>query len=184
MTAPKLWSERDFDECCYPVSGEGRFTMVCAVVGRGSYCEAHRKELAEECAPTRRNKPKVRVVTPARPPRIAAPKPPKSPRPLPPRPLVKAGPSLRAARLEWLMARVARKYRVSADEVIGPTRWGYLIPARQEFFYLAHHAGYSYPVMGRFCGGRDHSTAWHGKIRHEARLAAFEATRLRWDEAA
>jgi hypothetical protein len=36
MTQPKLWSERDFDECCYPVSGKGRKTMVCAVVGRGS----------------------------------------------------------------------------------------------------------------------------------------------------
>lgn len=47
MTEPKLWSDRGFDECCYPVSGEGRFTLVCAVVGRGSYCETHRLELHE-----------------------------------------------------------------------------------------------------------------------------------------
>lgn len=49
MTA-KLWNERDFDECCYAVSGKGAKTMVCATPCRGSYCETHLAELQADFA--------------------------------------------------------------------------------------------------------------------------------------
>lgn len=168
MTQPKLWSDRDFDECCYPVSGEGRFTMVCAVVGRGSYCEAHRREMAEEYD----LKPRlIQKISEAK------------RQPPAPEPAV-AGPSFRGMTLSWLASRVARKYGVTVDEIKGRGRSPRVNLPRQEFFYLAHHAGRSYPAAGRFCGDRDHTTAIWAKKRHEARVEAFEATRLRWDEAA
>lgn len=41
----KLWSERDFDECCYPLDGLGRATIVCGWPASGAYCPAHREQM-------------------------------------------------------------------------------------------------------------------------------------------
>lgn len=40
----KLWLERAFGECAYPVSGDGADTFSCCapIEGEGSYCGAHR----------------------------------------------------------------------------------------------------------------------------------------------
>lgn len=61
MTQPKLWSERDFDECCFAVSGISHETMVCAAPCRGSYCAEHRLVPVEDYPVARRVKPRARV---------------------------------------------------------------------------------------------------------------------------
>lgn len=38
----KLWSERRLGECCYPIGGAGRATMVCGRPCDGCYCPGHR----------------------------------------------------------------------------------------------------------------------------------------------
>jgi GcrA cell cycle regulator len=37
----KVWTERAFGECAYPISGEGADTVSCANPCSGSYCPAH-----------------------------------------------------------------------------------------------------------------------------------------------
>lgn len=165
MAEPKLWSERDFDECCFAVSGVGNETMVCAEPCRGSYCKLHRGQMVMEIAEAeqlRRDRERLRarrahLRRELRAAAALAAAQPKSPPP----------PSLQA-----IIADVAARHRVSVEELRGPSRHRYLIIPRQEFFYEAHRHGKSYPQAAAFCGGRDHTTALHGKRRHEARLSA------------
>lgn len=58
-TNAKRWSDRDFDECCYPVSGYGNDTMVCAQACEGSYCRLHRSEMVADFTTRPREAAKV-----------------------------------------------------------------------------------------------------------------------------
>jgi len=57
-------------------------------------------------------------------------------------------------------------------EIVSQRRQSALVEARHAFFDLARTlTSKSYPQIGAFCGGRDHSTVWHGiqKVsRHRA----------------
>lgn len=66
---------------------------------------------------------------------------------------------------------VGDAYGVTMEEIRGPRGPRQLHPARFAFYHAAQRAGYSYPVIGRFCGGRDHSTVWDGVRRHAKRLS-------------
>lgn len=75
--------------------------------------------------------------------------------------------------MQSIIERVAEKHGITVEDIKDPKRnrcsRRYAWP-RHEFFYEAHMIGRSYPQAGAFCGGRDHTTALHGKREHEKRL--------------
>lgn len=81
-------------------------------------------------------------------------------------------------RLPDIVAIVARKYRVTEAEIMGPSRKRHASQPRHEVMYLAYEQRwadgrrrYSYPQIGAFLGGRDHTTVIAGIRRHKKRLA-------------
>ena len=54
--------------------------------------------------------------------------------------------------------RVAARYGLTFNEMIGPSRMRPCPRARAEFYRLLRQCGWSYPKIGMFCGGRDHAT--------------------------
>ncbi|WP_422383259.1 helix-turn-helix domain-containing protein [Roseibium album] len=65
--------------------------------------------------------------------------------------------------MKKIMQEVADKHEISVHEIKSASRKRVIIPARHEFFYRAKTETLkSYPDIGRFCGGRDHTTVLHG----------------------
>lgn len=66
----------------------------------------------------------------------------------------------------WLddIARVVcGVYGVRKVDFVSPRRAVTCVEARQVFYWLArYYTSFSYPQIGQFCGGRDHSTIIHG----------------------
>jgi len=69
-----------------------------------------------------------------------------------------------------IMQDVAERHGLTVDDIKSPSRVHRIVVARQETYYLLREAGYSYPQIGRFCGGRDHSSVVHGVGMHENKL--------------
>jgi len=89
----------------------------------------------------------------------------------PPVPVFIPKPPKADARLSTrILYDVATRHNMTVAEMIGKDRRPRYIRARQEAMYLLRHAGYSYPQIGRFVGGRDHTTALHGERKHAARI--------------
>ena len=60
---------------------------------------------------------------------------------------------------EMIVEAVATKYGQLVGDLIGPSRTRPLVTARHVAIYLTRNlTDYSYPMIGRFFGGRDHST--------------------------
>jgi chromosomal replication initiation ATPase DnaA len=58
---------------------------------------------------------------------------------------------------------VARRYGLPVSQLLGPSstphaRSGTAPAARRELYAVLRSRGWSYPQIGRFCGGRDHTT--------------------------
>lgn len=83
---------------------------------------------------------------------------------------------------------VAIKHGLTLADLIGPYRAPKVAHARQEAMWvLFQERRWSYPQIGRFFGGRDHTTIMHGVRRHQSRLdeaAAGAAPPLRLVRAA
>lgn len=76
-----------------------------------------------------------------------------------------------------IVADVAFERDVSEGDLIGPSRARWISHPRQEAMwrcYEEHRANglrvYSLPSIGRFFGGRDHTTVLHGIRAHEKRI--------------
>jgi len=69
-----------------------------------------------------------------------------------------------------IIETVAEKHGMSVEEIMARSRKDRIVAARHEAFYLLREAGYSFPQIGRFFGGMDHTTALHGAVKHEAKL--------------
>lgn len=77
----------------------------------------------------------------------------------------------------WLMPEiielVAEAYDLKVDDLLGHCRERRLAWPRQHAMWLmSQQAHLSLPMIGRFLGGRDHTTVLHGIKRHQDRLAA------------
>ncbi len=146
-TAPKLWRDRDFDECCYPVSGVGPETMVCAEPCSGSYCPKHRRELDARLIvkrPKRAQRPKlVRKTNPL----CGKPR-----KPLP------------EQTMRRVLDSVCRDWSVSPDVVLSQSRDPQVTFARQMLMWQLRQLDYSFPSIGAAVG-RDQSSAQHGVRR-------------------
>ena len=69
--------------------------------------------------------------------------------------------------LKHILIGVCVKYGLTRAEVKSKRRTRNLIPARQEFCYRAvMETPASMPQIGRFLGGRDHTTVLHAARRH------------------
>lgn len=61
-----------------------------------------------------------------------------------------------------IAAEVAEKHNVTVERMRSQDRRRVFIPPRFEAWALCHAAGFSTPVIGRFFGGRDHTTILNG----------------------
>lgn len=74
-----------------------------------------------------------------------------------------------------IIALVSGLTGISVADITGHSRFRHIARARQLVMYLAHHhAGRSYPHIGRHLGGKDHSTVLHGVRQVAANPARFE----------
>lgn len=75
-----------------------------------------------------------------------------------------------------VLGEVAEKYELHPDVILGTARLAHAVRARQEVMYRLHYeTGRGSVQIGRFLGGRDHSTVLHGIRRHKARIDAGDA---------
>ncbi|PZU10037.1 helix-turn-helix domain-containing protein [Sphingomonas sp.] len=75
----------------------------------------------------------------------------------------------RAPRLADIQAAVCRQYRIRPADLLGPSRRRTISRPRQIAMYLATRLTHrSIPDIGRFFGGRDHSTVYHARDRISA----------------
>jgi hypothetical protein len=152
---PKLWNERDFDECCYPVGGVGRFTTVCAKRCNGCYCTEHRQMLDEayyvrpKAAKIRSDQRRVDRINAARPVINVVQLP---------------------TDLPTLAAQIAHYHEIAVEDLIGHSRKRHICLARLEFYSWARQTGNGLVKIGKFCGGRDHSTVLGGIKSYQARM--------------
>lgn len=74
------------------------------------------------------------------------------------------------ARIDDIVAKVARAHGFAAEDLIGPSRVPDLCRARDEAVHLLRAAGFSTPRIGRYLGGRDASTIMTASARHRKLL--------------
>lgn len=70
--------------------------------------------------------------------------------------------------LHTIAIEVCERHKISFGEFISPCRKLVYAKARQEFSYLAHKSGASYPAIGKFLGGRDHTTIMHADRKYKS----------------
>lgn len=80
---------------------------------------------------------------------------------------------------EFIQQTVAEAYNVSLSDLLGKRRTQNIALARQVAMYLVRRlTGYSYPEIGAFFGGRDHSTVIHANKIISERLQSETDLRL------
>lgn len=73
--------------------------------------------------------------------------------------------------MKAIAQEICARYHVGIGELRGDGRRRYIARPRQEFYALAYETGrFSYPQIGRWCGGRDHSTVIYGARAHWKRV--------------
>ncbi len=72
-----------------------------------------------------------------------------------------------SARATIITKSVAVKHRLTVNDIKGPFRRKEIVEARHEAFYrLRTETTMSYPAIGRFLGGKDHTTVLNGVSKH------------------
>jgi chromosomal replication initiator protein len=72
-----------------------------------------------------------------------------------------------------IVARVAAKHGLTLADLKGPDKTKRVTHPRQQAMAELYATGrYSLPALGRYFGGRDHSTVLHGVKAHWARIQA------------
>lgn len=67
---------------------------------------------------------------------------------------------------------VCERHKLAFRELVGPEKKKRISVPRQEFMALAHDTGrFSTTQIGKFCGGRDHTTVVYGIQRHRQKVA-------------
>lgn len=66
-----------------------------------------------------------------------------------------------------LLLAAAEMFDVHPRDITGPSRFGFLLPVRFALYKALSLRGWSKTDIGRFVGGRDHSTVCHGVKRAE-----------------
>ena len=79
------------------------------------------------------------------------------------------------ARIREIAAEVAQKYQVTLERMKSHDRRAVFNMPRYEAWHLCHKEGITTPVIGRYFGGRDHTTILHGLGRYRAKAKAPES---------
>lgn len=80
-----------------------------------------------------------------------------------------------------LVAKCSEMFDVHPRDLLGPARFGFLIPARFALYKAMRIRGWSFAQIGRFMN-RDHSTVIHGVARAEYIMARDEQYREKVQE--
>ena len=82
---------------------------------------------------------------------------------------------------EQILTAVARHFKVSTEQLTGPSRARAVSVPRQLAMYLIRReTGASLPAIGELLGGRDHTTILHGCTKIGNQIEADEALRRDW----
>jgi len=74
-------------------------------------------------------------------------------------------------RQDLIFDLVCNEFGMSRDEITQPGRKAVFVEARQVLMYLLYNdTSLSYPAIGEFLGGRDHTTVIHGANKIESEL--------------
>jgi len=76
--------------------------------------------------------------------------------------------------LDTLLTEVSSKTGISEEQIKSKRRQQQVCDARHAFFYLAERYGFTLKEIGRFTGGRDHSTALFGRDKIKQYFADYE----------
>lgn len=69
--------------------------------------------------------------------------------------------------------QVAAKHKIGVNEILSGRRSRYIVIARQETYWRCRNeTTLSLPQIGRFLGGKDHTSVLHGIRQYEKRLKA------------
>lgn len=80
-----------------------------------------------------------------------------------------------APRLTEIMRTVSFVTGIPRNEIASPRRHVAICRARHLFYWIArHHTSKSYPEIGRFCGGKDHTTIMHGMAKMRKRIEDYQ----------
>ena len=71
-----------------------------------------------------------------------------------------------------IIEAVAERHDLTVEEIRGPDRSPYVSRPRQEAMWRMIKAGKSLTQIGRFLGGRGHTTILKGARAHEGRMSA------------
>lgn len=72
---------------------------------------------------------------------------------------------------EQIIRDCAAKHNVSINELIGARREKAMVKARFEAYHrMSDELGYSLPMIGKACGGKDHTSVLHGIRKHRKGL--------------
>ena len=77
--------------------------------------------------------------------------------------------AVRAMGLQAINRKVAEKHGIEPAVLVGDARDWATTAARAEAFHMAKEAGFSLSQIGKYWGGRDHTTVLHGIKRFEER---------------
>lgn len=66
-----------------------------------------------------------------------------------------------------IITNVCKEFDVHKSDLLGNYKFGFLIPPRFALYKILRARGMSLPQIGRWCGGRDHTTIIHGIKRAE-----------------
>lgn len=70
--------------------------------------------------------------------------------------------------MKAIAEEVCERYGLTLEELKGPGTYRRVARPRQEAYAIMYATGrYSYPQIGRFFGGRDHTAVYYGIRRHE-----------------
>jgi hypothetical protein len=75
-----------------------------------------------------------------------------------------------------LAAEIAAHHRITVADLLGPRRLKRLMAGRHELYRILRELGWSYPDIGQFVGGRDHTTVL-AALRPSPRKQAIELGR-------
>jgi chromosomal replication initiator protein len=77
---------------------------------------------------------------------------------------------------EMILEAVGETFGFSVDELVGPKRVRPLVTARHVAMYLVRSlTDYSYPMIGRIFGGRDHTTCINACSKIEGQMGERQA---------
>jgi len=83
---------------------------------------------------------------------------------------------------QHLLNSVCKYFNITSDEILSKTRTKHLVYPRQILCYLLkNEANYSYPAIGKFLNGRDHTTILHAVAKLEKEIHHNEQLRQDMD---